>query len=1136
MDQHRNDWENPAVQGIHREPGHATLLPFANLASALRGDREKSPYFRLLNGDWKFHFAPTPAGAPEDFFQPKYDDRAWDHIPVPSNWQVLGYGLPRYLAADFAFDTSACPAVPADTNETGSYRTTFEIPADWKGRQIFLVFDGVDSAFYLWINGKMVGFSKDSRLPAEFNITEYVKPGQNSLAVRVYRWSDGSYLEDQDMWFLSGIFRDVYLFSTSNVHMRDFWAKTTLDEQYRDARLSVEVQVKNYSGRGMKGLNVEAALFNAKGKPAHQWSESAVVDVKAGGETVLELSGEVKNPAKWSEEQPNLYTLALTLKDKDGAVLEVQRCRVGFRQVEIKDGKILINGQAVYFRGVNRHEHMPERGHAVTVESMVEDILLMKRFNVNAVRTCHYPDDPRWYDLCDQYGLYLIDEANIESHGVWDKLTKDPEWKEAFLERGSRMVLRDKNHPSVVIWSMGNESGHGPNHAALADWMHQYDTTRPVHYESARDEPYVDMISTMYPRLDKLIEFATVPGETRPFIMCEYAHSMGNSPGNVKEYWEIIEQYPRLRGGFVWDWVDQGLARKTEDGRTWFAYGGDYGDEPSSFSFCCNGVIFPDRKIHPALWEFKKVYQPLAVKALDLAAGTVEVVNKNFFRDLGYLKPAWQVACDGQALASGDLEPMKIAPGKSKVVAIPLPVIEAEPGKEYWLQVSFSLVEDEPWAQAGHEVAWEQFQLPVEAPQVEPRRVFPEIRVEESLARSVLIGDDFSLIFDKVEGKIVSLKTANRELLVKSPAVSLWRAPTENDLNTWGEERAAIRWRAVGYDQLSETTQASDLLRLSPSAVRIATQSTLQVKEGAELPPMETAEQRMQSLGMGLAMMTTDESLKMLVARMNLDYTALPGQSKNEKIRGLLGALVAQNRVFELLTSLKAMLGEAGQPVPPELEQAIAAGGFETAPKPVDPARFTVDTVYTVYGSGDILVDVHLAPLVEGLPFLPRFGLELVVPAGFEQVEWFGRGPHETYSDRQEGARVGLYSSSVDDQFVPYVVPEENGNKTEVRWASLTAPDGAGLLAVGSPWFEFSALHYSTEDLDRSRHPHELTRLDETVWHLDFAQSGLGSASCGPGRLEKYQLKAGEMRFSLRLRPFNAAQTSPAKLSRQLIG
>jgi beta-galactosidase len=582
------DWENPQVVGRNKQPAHATLLPYADVATALAGERNNSPYFKLLNGNWQFHFAPTPAAAPEDFYLLDFDSHGWNSIPVPSNWQMLGYGIPRYLNPDYAFDKSNPPHVQEDTNETGSYRTTFTIPDHWQGRQVFIVFDGVDSAFYLWVNGVEVGYSQDSRLPAEFDLTPYIHTGENTLAVRVYRWSDGSFLEDQDMWFLSGIFRDVYLFAAPKIHIRDFWVRTDLDAQYRDAVLKLRVHIKNYTNAAVEGYQVEAALIDENNQPTGSQAIAPVL-VDAGNEVILELSENVANPKKWDGEHPNLYRLLIQLKDAKGDILEVERCRVGFRSVEINDGKVLINGVPIYFRGVNRHEHDPVHGHVVTVESMIEDILLMKRFNINAVRTCHYPDDPRWYDLCDQYGIYLIDEANVESHGLWDRFTKDPEWELAFVERGSRMVERDKNHPSIIIWSLGNESGEGPNHAAMADWIHQHDPTRPIFYDSGDRAPYLDILSKMYPKLDVLARAAQEPGETRPFIMCEYVHAMGNSPGNLKEYWEVIEAHPRLRGGFIWDWVDQGIRQVTKDGIEWYAYGGDFGDEPHSSTFCCNG-------------------------------------------------------------------------------------------------------------------------------------------------------------------------------------------------------------------------------------------------------------------------------------------------------------------------------------------------------------------------------------------------------------------------------------------------------------------------------------------------------------------------------------------------------------------
>jgi beta-galactosidase/beta-glucuronidase len=550
----------------------------------------------------------------------------------------------------------------------------------------------------------------------------------------------------------------------------------------------------------------------------------------------------VADPLKWSDEHPHLYTLLLTVKDESGAVLEVERCRVGFRQVAVRDGAILINGAPVYFRGVNRHEHDPERGHAVTVESMLEDILLMKRFNINAVRTCHYPDDPRWYDLCDEYGLYVIDEANIESHGVWDRLTKDPEWKEAFLDRGSRMVERDKNHPSVIIWSMGNESGHGPNHAALADWIHAHDSTRPVHYESARDEPYVDIISTMYPKVDVLAQAAQVPGETRPFIMCEYAHAMGNGPGNLVEYWEVIEQYPRLRGGFIWDWVDQGILRHTEDGEPWYAYGGDFGDEPSSFSFCINGIVFPDRSLHPAMWEVKKVYQPVAIEAVDPNQGIVRVRNRYFHSDLSGLKIAWKLSADHEVLQAGVLSPLRTPPGQSEEIVVPFARPASEPGVEQWLELSFRLAEDQTWADADHEVAWEQLPLPDRVP-AEPLSLdgMPVLALKESAEEAVITGSDFRLAFDREAGRITSLLYAGRELLAAGPRLNVWRAPTENDLNTWGDERAAIHWREVGYDQLAESVEHVWVTQPWPEKIEIGVRSVLQVPEGAELLPEDVA-------------------------------------------------------------------------------------------------------------------------------------------------------------------------------------------------------------------------------------------------------------------------------------------------------
>ncbi len=1130
-----NDWENPRVVGRNKEPAHVTLVPFADAATARTGERSQSPFFRLLNGAWQFAFAACPAEAAQDFFCPEYDAGDWQSISVPGNWQLQGYDQPRYMADNYGFDASRMPRVP-ENNPVGSYRTAFSLPPDWAGKQVFINFDGVDSAFYLWVNGQMVGYSQDSRLPAEFNLTAYLHPGENLLAVRVYRWSDGSYLEDQDMWFLSGIFRDVTLFATPAVHLRDFWVQTELDADYRDALLKLRLHLKNYGDSAVKGCQLEAVLLDHGSQvQLPGWPAAVAADVPPGAETILELERPVHNPSKWSDEHPNLYTLMLTLKDAQGRILEVERSRVGFRQVEIKDGKILVNGVAVLFKGVNRHEHDPQRGHAVTVDSMVEDILLMKRFNINAVRTSHYPNDPRWYDLCDQYGLYLIDEANIESHGSWDRPAKDPQWELAFLERGSRMLERDKNHPSVIIWSMGNESGYGRNHAILADWIHQHDATRPLHYESARSEPYLDIISCMYPKLDALVALATQPGETRPLIMCEYAHSMGNSPGNLKEYWEVIAAHPRIRGGFVWDWVDQGIQQTTADGQTWYAYGGDFGDQPSSFSFCCNGVIFPDRKLHPAMWELKKVYQPVKVKAVDLMKGRLRIENEAFFSDLSHLEVDWRVEADGQVLQTGRLDRLHTPAGTGEEVTIPWRLAPIEPATEYWLEISFRLSVDSPWAAAGHEVAWEQFKLPVEAPQqakVEQSGL-PPLKVAQDEEQISAEGADFRMVFDRKLGRIAHWVHQGHELLAQGPRLNFWRAPTENDLNTWGDERAAIHWRASGLDQLEEKQVRVEVVRVDPQELQIRVESVIQVKDGAALSAGQNPQEMLQMLEMGLNMLITDEMLPPVCARLGLDVNRLPGETRASRIKGLLGYLVQQNRVFDLLKALQAYLVELGTPVPDMLTSIVASGKLDMTPTKAPPAHFDCDYTYSLHASGEITIETHVVPAAV-LPFLPRIGLQLVLPGEYEQLSWYGRGPHETYSDRQEGARVGVYRGTVDEQYVPYIVPEENGNKTEVRWAALTGAAGNGLLAIGSPWLNVSALHFTPEDLTAARHTHELKRRPEIILNLDTAQSGLGSASCGPGRLEKYQLKAEETRFTVRLRPFSAANESPVALSKQV--
>ncbi|MDX1523555.1 MAG: glycoside hydrolase family 2 TIM barrel-domain containing protein, partial [Anaerolineae bacterium] len=688
------------------------------------------------------------------------------------------------------------PHVPQEDNPTGLYQHTFTIPDTWADRRIFLTFDGVESAFYLWVNGQPVGYSQGSRLPAEFEVTPYCQPGENTLAAMVIRWSDGSYLEDQDHWWMAGIYRDVSLSARPRLHIFDIFARTDLDADYRDATLRVQATLnhnlpnpREYDGEmifvddSLADYRLEAQLFDAAGEPVFTEPLAQPVLQSDWAMTAIRFNQPVSSPAKWSAEQPNLYTLVVALKRgpaEANETIEAVSCKVGFRQVEIKDRELLINGRPVLLKGVNRHDFDDRRGKTINEESMVADIKLMKRFNINAVRTSHYPNASRWYELCDEYGLYLIDEANIECHGVYNKLAHDPRWTTAFVERGRRMVERDKNHPSIILWSLGNESGYGPNHDALAGWIRGYDPSRPLHYEGAispftimLNDPEArpqampgqteqeawrrrgwllgrlatDIVCPMYPSVDHIIAYAQDPANDRPLIMCEYAHSMGNSTGNLKEYWDAIESHHGLQGGFIWDWVDQGLRKTDEQGRDFWAYGGDFGDTINDANFCINGLIWPDRTPHPALYEYKKVLQPIAISAVDLAAGQLEITSKQDFIDLSAYQGRWELSVDGVILAEGLLPTLKIPPGQSEVVTLPLTNPKLSPGSECLLRVTFGLARATAWAEAGHEIAWEQFKMPyaVPDPVLIPAGQMPDLILSETGEAIIIVGPELAV-------------------------------------------------------------------------------------------------------------------------------------------------------------------------------------------------------------------------------------------------------------------------------------------------------------------------------------------------------------------------------------------------------
>ena len=825
------DLENPAVFERNKEPARATFYPFADRESALTRDPDRSPFVQSLNGNWKFHWVRNPGDRPTDFFRLDFDDAAWDEIPVPSNWELLGYGVPIYTNIPYPFPP-APPLVPQDWNPVGSYRTTFEVPDDWAGMQVTLHFGSVKSAMYVWVNGQRVGYSQGSKTPAEFNITHLLAPGRNTLAVEVYRFSDGAYLEGQDYWKISGIERDVFLVAAPGVHVRDVWVRPELDAEHADGLLDIEVEVRSVRSRSVSAYRLDAELLDPDGAPVFDVPLTTTLGLEAAGTDFVALQGIVPAPRKWTAETPNLYTAILTLADDEGQVLQVIPVRIGFRTVQIRDGQLKVNGVAVTLRGVNRHEHDPHTGRVMSDELMLRDIELMKRHNVNAVRTSHYPDDPRWYDLADEYGLYIVDEANIESHGMgYDPdvtLGNDPAWKAAHLDRTIRMVMRDRNHPSVIIWSLGNEGGDGVNFEATSAWIHQADPSRPVQYERAGQRSHVDIYAPMYARIPHLLDYVSEPRE-RPLILCEYAHAMGNSVGNLQDYWDVIEAHDQLQGGFIWDWADQGLYAETWQGEPYWAYGGDYGPPgvPSDGNFLINGLVQPDRTPNPHFEEVRKVYQNIRIRPVDVANGRIRIVNRHDFTDLAAFAGSWELSADTKGvLARGDIGRLKLAPHDSIELTLPVPPIDAAPGVEYYLRVEFRTRTEHPFLPAGWLAAWEQFRLPayLRPPVVDPS-LGSMLQASETGDEVRFEGEQFSIAFDRSTGLISSYRLRGAELITAGPAPNYWRAPTDNDYGNGMPVRQAM-WREASRFRILESL---DVQRESPSEVRV--EATFRVPE-----------------------------------------------------------------------------------------------------------------------------------------------------------------------------------------------------------------------------------------------------------------------------------------------------------------
>lgn len=820
--------EDPECLGIHKEPAHATLIPYASLDEALVANRHASTFYKSLDGNWKFHWSSWPQKRPVNFYKLDYDVSSWKDIKVPSNWEIEGYGTPFYSNYHYVFQKDfphvmSTPPVNYTTyterNPVGSYRRDFEIPQTWKDRRVFVTFDGVDAGFFLWINGRKVGYSVNSRNVAEFDITDYVKPGENVIAVEVYKYTVGSYLEDQDMWRLSGIFRNVSLWSTPQEHMRDFFIQANLDSAYKDAVENIQVKIKNY-GKTLEGpKTIFGVLYDGYRIVNRACAQVKVPALQPGEEISAKLSFSVNNPRKWTAETPDLYTTILILKDEKGNS-EFVSCKTGFRKIEIKGRELLINGVPIKLKGVNRHENWPDDGHAITKEQMIKDIQLIKRVNCNHVRTSHYSDDPRWYELCDEYGIYLVAEANLECHGSWNEFNEDPRVKEAIIDRNRANVENFKNHPSVIIWSLGNECGSGgSNFRAAITTIKKIDPTRPIHYQGfgIGEKNPADIDSQMYTDVINLEKYAKDSSLTKPFYLCEYAHSMFNSMGAVEEYNDLFNKYPSLLGGAVWEWQDQGIYNNRDPKHPIIAYGGGFGEVPNNHYFIHKGVVFSDRTLKPQYFELKHAYQWIDVLPKDFNSKTFTVHNRYQFTNLIRFILRWSLSENGKMISSGVLKPLDIHPGESKDIRLPY-AIHKKVGKEYFVRISFSLKHNELWAYAGYEIASNQIELPAIPAQLNKENNGGILGLQDKNSEIQIKGKQFVLVFDKIKGIFSQFISNGKELLAQAggPMLYLWRAPHKND-DMW----AYGMWKKYGIDHLKWHADTVSQKRLKNNLIQI---------------------------------------------------------------------------------------------------------------------------------------------------------------------------------------------------------------------------------------------------------------------------------------------------------------------------
>ncbi len=1031
------EWENPAVNQVNTEPARTDFY-----------HNNKKDHISL-NGTWKFHWSANPEARPMDFYKTSYDVSDWDDIPVPADWQMQGYDYAHYTNIIYPFPKNA-PYIEHSMNSVGSYKRSFEVPDTWKEREVFLYFGSVNSAYYVWVNGQKVGYAEGTKTAKEFNITEYIKTGKNEMAVEVYRYCDGSYLEDQDFWRLSGIEREVYAYAVPKIHLSNVKVNGGLDTStYNQGLLNYEVTVANKSGKNHKKYRLEVEIQNTDGSP--MYAQTHALELKKG--TTATISVDKKNIGKvasWSAETPNLYVAKVALTDAKGKTIDTTTLKIGFKNVVVAKGQLLVNGQAVLFKGVNRHEHDPVNGHVISRESMIADIRDFKRFNINAVRTSHYPNMPEWYALCDEYGIYLISEANIESHGYGYKkgetLAGDPQFKLGHMERIQNMVRQYENHPSVILWSMGNEAGSGDNFVGPYNWIKSYDPSRPVHYERAgrsTDTIYykgriTDVISWMYADQNTYVmrehferDDKRPLDEQRPFFWCEYSHAMGNSNGNFKDYWDWVSRHPRVQGGFIWDWMDQGIEQTSTSGEKYYAYGGDF--EPEHLhhdgNFCANGLIGSGRDPHPGLFEVKKVYQNVKFSKID--DQTYEVFNEYFFTTTERLLFEAALIENGIEVTRKILNLEPIAPQQMAKVTIDFDYTMV-PGKEYFVNFTAVNKADEPLLPKGTLLAAEQFKLQKGSKIVEPNLASLKVKTKATKGKnaySVSVGE-YTYEFSKDGFGLDAIKQGDENLLLQPVKMTFWRAPTDNDFGAWNSGNAPK----------------------------------------------------------------------------DMDYFAYRNAAEDKE-----------------LTHFHHTKDKVGN--------HIFTYGFA-----YDRLEATNTIVYTISSNGNLGVQCSFSPKnPEKLKYMPRYGMVLALRRQFDNVDYYGRGPIENYVDRKSASFVGKYTAKVTDFYVPYIRPQENGNRTDVRYASFTNDLGTGLNFVSNNTFSFSAHHNPMEDFDSGtskkiqRHTKDIKPRDAVYLHIDYGQTGVGgdnSWDMSALANDEYKLDASKLKYSFTIQPVQAKVTN----------